>query len=1078
MTGIASTTGLVSGIDYQSLISQLMQLQMKSYTNLSDRTDKLITEESAWTTLATNFLTANYMIENLNKADLYTRCDVSSSNTNVLIATKRSNSSPVEGVYTFTPVQTAMAQQTLASGVASSSDALGKTGTITIGNGWSLENDIYLSDINGGEGFSKGYIRVTDADGNRATIDLRNCVTMNDVLDAINNNTTADVWVELDGDQLMISDLSGGAGEVKIQEVSNGKTAASLGFDTSNSTGTDSITGKSIYRLGESTSLSILNDGNGLVFDELLGDLAITCKDGTVINVDFSKTSTVGEGDDEVTTNKREQSIGDLIHTINNAQGNDGKLVVSISDDGKSLVFTDTTVKKIRGELVDGTDPAEYTLPSTYDAADYELDESGYIMHKTGDKAGQYVGDPDQATKITQLSTSTGATLPILQSLGLLNYNESYIQGVSFTGDSITTRNLIGSMDSPLMSSLNGGRGLANATAGSIEIQDRAGNKTTLDFTADELKIMQSGSLDDAVGMLNSKMESASWTDATGNSIAYGENVGVKIEINDSKTGLNLVDKTGRTTYDMIFRDVVTETDTVNDEGETVTETHDPKIAAGFGLNIGSVSQSKATGDKLNMQTVSHNTPLSDLNGGKGITVSGGQIVITDSAGGATTIRLDTSRHKTVGDLISDINASYQSVQVRAQINATGDGIELIEYAGGTGSFTVADGSGSTVCSELNIAGTVTQEDKEQNGGVMSIDGRTTYSIEVEETDTLEDIRKKINELGGNFSASIISDGSGTPHRLLITGRTTGEVGAMNIDLSALGLTTENITEACDALLVYGDNTNSNGIMLRSSTNTFKNVIEGIDLTVAGTSTSPITVSSELSNTDIKASIKSFVDNYNTFREKYNTNTYYSTVDEAGNILYNSSLAKNFGADVQKALFQTIDDIPGVNSLMSLGVSIRSSVNDDGINTETGKLEFDETVFDALWESNPDAIREFFCRQQTIMDPDGKVDDDGNPVMITQNIGWAQKFVDISDRYVGSDGGKIYAKLETLDKKITNNEERLEYMKGRLEVKEQQLWNKFNNLETSLAKMSTDSSTISSILSSWNSNYSSSGSYY
>lgn len=1086
MTGISSSVGLISGIDYTSLVAQLMEVEKLPYTYLENRTNKLITEESTWTNLTAKFLTANYMVSNLNKADVYKRCEVSSSNDSILVASGKA--AGVEGVYTFTPIQTASAQQTMAQGVASETNPLGKSGTISIGRGWSLENDVYLADINGGEGFDKGYIRITDGSGAKATIDLRQCLTMNDVIETINKNQTADIWAEMDGDQLVISDLSGGGEGVKIQEVSKGSTAASLGFDTSNSTGTDSITGNSLYRLGEKTNLNILNDGNGIVFDEYTTDLVITAKDGTIINVDFSETYTTGTGKEAVTQNKREQTLGDLINTINSAEKNDGKIVASISDDGKRLVITDTTVKKIKGGLVDGSDPAEYELPAEYDPADYELDESGFIMYKTGPKAGQYVGDASQETTVSQ--TTQARMAPVLQSLGFLNYNDSYTNGISFSGDSITSRDLLGDMDSTLVASLQGGRGVADAKEGSMEIQDRAGNKTTISLSKEELKTVQSGTLNEAIGLLNQKIETAQWKNSAGDDIAYGKNVGVKIELNDTKTGLNVVDKTGRSSHNLIFQDVESSQQKLDEDGDPmfdeesgdpIMETTDPGIAKSLGLNIGSVASSTGNGSSLNFQTVSYNTKLSEMNGGKGITVLNGSIKITDSSGATATLKIDSTKHTTIGSLINDINTMQGTgsgqARILARLNANGDGIEILDLANGTGSLTVDDGSTtSKICKELGLVQTVTQEDKAKNGGVMLASGSSTYKVEVKEEDSLEDIRKKISDLGGNFSASIVQDGSGTPYRLVITGGTTGEAGSMNIDLSALGLSTQNITEAQDAVLVYGDNASNTGITVRSSSNVFKNVVNGIDLTVKGVSDTPITVSSVSSSADIKASISAFVENYNAFREQYNTDTFYSPAVEAGNTLYNSSLAKRFGADIQSALLTPMYDITGINSIQSLGVSVRSSIDDDGINKETGKLVFDEDVFDAIWETNPEGVQEFFFRQQTTLDPSGELDDDGNPKTITQSVGWAQKFLDVADQYTGKDSGKIYKELATLDTKITDNEERLGFLQGRLETKQQQLLNKFYRMETAMAKMSSDMNSISSISSNWSSNYSASGS--
>ncbi|GHT34195.1 hypothetical protein FACS189427_01060 [Planctomycetales bacterium] len=1079
MSGISSSVGLISGIDYTSLVDQLMQIEKIPVTNLQNRTTKLENEEKAYTNMIALFLTSSYMVNNLNKADVYKRCEVSSSNQAVLTATATTSGTPLPGVYTFTPVRTASAQQTMAQGVASATEALGKTGTISIGKQWSLDQATYLQDINGGEGFEKGYIRVTDGSGTKATVDLRQCVTMSDVIDAINNNHTADVWAELDGDKLVISDLSGGTEDVKIQEVSNGRTAASLGFTTGNSTGTGAITGNTIYKLGEGTRLSTLNDGNGIIFDNYRSDLVFTCKDGTILNVDFNRLSSSTETGS--TASHKEQTLGDLINTINNSANNSGKIVASIGDDGRSLKLTDTTIKYTKGDLIEGTVPPAYTLPAAFDPADYELDANGFVKYLTGAQAGEFVADTTATTKVAQNALSVSS--PILQSLGLMDMNQSNAAGFSFSEASYQGRSIIGSLDSPLVATLNGGYGIANATSGDIEVQDRAGNKTTLSFSAADLKQLQGSTLDEAVNLLNDKMANASWVDAGGNAVAFGNNVGITVEKNQANNGLRLIDKTGSTSYNLTFKDVETTSPQLDESGNPVLDgsgnpvnvTLSPKIAELFGLNADNVAKSNVSGSSLHRQIISFNTKLSELNGGKGVTLAGGQIKITDSSGASESFYLDPTRHTTVGEIIDGIN-SLASLRVFAKINETGDGIELVDNAGGTGTFAVEDGGVSKICRDLGIAGSVNPSSLTA-GQKPSLSGNTTSSINIEETDTLITIRDKINALGGQFSASIITDGSNTPYRLVITGKTTGEAGAFNIDLSALGLSTQNLSEAQDAVLVYGDSTSNASATLTSSSNTFKNVIDGIDITVLGTSSSPVTVTSASSSADVKASISAFVENYNKFREQFNTDTYFSPALEAGNILYSDANAKFFGSDIAEALLKQIDGIPGINSIQSLGVTIRKSVDDDGTNKETGKLVFDETVFDEMWATNPEGVQEFFYRQKEIADPSGERDEDGNMKLITVSDGWAQKFMDVADRYTGKDTGKLYRHLETVGSKIDNNYERIDFMTARLETKRTQMLKKFYQMEQAMAKMSSDMSAVSGISSNWSSNYSSNGSY-
>lgn len=1017
MSGIQSSVGLISGIDYVSLVDQLIALDSVIKNNLEKRTELLRTERQAVEDLMTTFLTSSYMIGSLNKADAFNRCDFTSSNSNALTATK--NGTPTVGTYTFTPLQVATTQQTVAKGVASDTAALGKTGTITIGRSWSLENSVELQNINGGDGFTKGSLRITDGSGTRATIDLRSAVTMNDIIETINNAQNIDVSAELVDDRIVLTDLSGGdPSKFLVQEVSSGSTAASLGLAGLTADENGIAVGNSIYRLGENMSLNQLNDGNGLVFDSILPEITVYCKDGSMVSIDFNRRSTTEEVAAGAPEINRELTVGDLLETINNStdtNGVAGKVQASISDDGRRIVFRDTT---------EGSNTTDFVQPS-------------------------------------------GNISPIFRTLGLIDGD--YTTSLVAEDGTLTTRQLIGGLNSPLMSTLNGGYGLSKATAGEIEVQDRAGNKAVLSFTQEELNSMQT--FEDAVTVLNQKLQTAEIEVAAGEEPQYG--IGITVKMNDAKTGFQLVDTTGKNTANLIFRDktVTTTTETpAEEEGgqpTTVTTTTNPNIASSLGLNINS-NQSKVDGGSLNRQVVSYNTKLSELNGGRGVTLAGGKITLTDSAGRSETLTFDSSTHQTLGNVIDTINRT--NVSVNARINDTGDGILLEEFAGGSGSFSCFDDSVSKFAADLGINKSANQSQKDANGH-LKIDGSTTYKIEVVETDTLDDIRKKINDVGGNFSATIIADGTTTPYRLAISGKTTGAAAGMNIDLSCLGLTTENMTEASDAILVYGDAKSSSGVVLHSGSNTFKNIVSGIDLTVTGTSDTPVTITSEKSSVDIKAALKTFVENYNKFRTLLNTNTFYDVETNTGAILYNNHVARAFDRDITNALLERVYGIPGINSLQSIGITIRSSLDDEVIdestglltydNELTGLLTFDEDAFDTLYESNPDGIQEFFFKQQEIIGDDGKT--------ATITTGWAQTFMDAANSLVDYDGMAYYER-DTLDLKITKNEERITFLQERLDVKKQMMLNKFYAMEQALAKMSSDMSTISSISTSWAAN--------
>ncbi len=172
---------------------------------------------------------------------------------------------PAVGTYSFTPVQTASSQQLLSQGFAST-DAVG-AGSITIGKGGVVDPGISLDQLNGGTGIQRGQIRITDRSGASAVIDLSAARSVDDVLNAINSNTNINVSASASGDSFKLTDNSGGTGNLKVQEVSSGKTAASLGLSGIN-VASNTATGADVLTLGSKTALSRLERWDGSATQE------------------------------------------------------------------------------------------------------------------------------------------------------------------------------------------------------------------------------------------------------------------------------------------------------------------------------------------------------------------------------------------------------------------------------------------------------------------------------------------------------------------------------------------------------------------------------------------------------------------------------------------------------------------------------------------------------------------------------------------------------------------------------------------------------------------------------------------
>ncbi len=524
MGSIQLGTGLISGMDIQGTIEKLVSLQSGTLKNLKTRNEKYLLQQSYISQFTTLFSTSNYMIKNLTKTTVFDRRDVKSSNESVLGVSRNGN--PPAGTHTFTPIRTASQHQILSSGVKSATEALGITGNITVRYGRNLETNFELKNLNGGEGFARGQIRITDKSGDKATIDLRGATTMNDVLDAINNNTTISVRAEIDGDRLKLTDLSGQTdGKLIVQEVAGGTTAASLGLAGIN-TDSQSATGTQIVRLGLDLDLAALHDGNGFECNSFSEDLEITLADGTKATIDFSKftSATLKKDDDGKTVTDEngkavidtparhddEITLGDLIKTITENETLKDKISITISSDGQRLEWKDLT----------------YKIPTEEDDPD---------------NPGEKITVDKNKAKFS-VKTLNGSSS--LVSLGMVP--SSSASAVTSNNGTVTSTRIMGSLGSVLMSSLDGGAGIGftapnGAEILKINVKDLTGKIATLEFATDDVAKVET--LEDYMKMVNAKLES--------------EGIGLKVQLNSAKTGLEIKDTSNGYGSSIVFEDGV-----------------------------------------------------------------------------------------------------------------------------------------------------------------------------------------------------------------------------------------------------------------------------------------------------------------------------------------------------------------------------------------------------------------------------------------------------------------------------------------------------------------------------------------
>jgi flagellar hook-associated protein 2 len=297
--------------------------------------------------------------------------------------------------------------------------------------------------------------------------------------------------------------------------------------------------------------------------------------------------------------------------------------------------------------------------------------------------------------------------------------------------------------------------------------------------------------------------------------------------------------------------------------------------------------------------------------------------------------------------VIDKINAA--SVNVTARLNDTGDGIVLIDEAGGAGTLVVSNLGSSRTATDLKIAGTgVAGSD-----GKLQIDGHQSVQITLDADDTLSDLQVKLASANAGLSASIFSDGSPTnPNRLLISGTKTGGANRLRIDDGGIGLGLSTVIKAQDALLRVGNDATT-GVLLASSTNRFSNVPGGLDVDVRKAGTGPVDVAVNRDFAAVQNALKQFVTTYNQYFDTAAELTRFDPATNQRGILQGDGTAARVRTRLDSLLSGRYGTDSSLNSLTDLGVTFSS----------TGKLVLDEEKLADVMADQPDAVKAFFTNK-------------------------------------------------------------------------------------------------------------------
>lgn len=1022
MSGISTGVGLISGINTAQLIEQLMALEARPVDALRARIGQLDARKTAFLELSARLLAIKNSSGRFKSTAFFDVFSSASSNPEALTASAGSGATP--GTFTFRVRQLVTSAQLISRGFADADRTPVGAGTLSIELGKGRVNaGTDLSVLNGGQGVRRGAIQITDRSGATADVDLSFALTLDDVVGAINSADGVRVRARVtgldengaSGDRLVIEDLTGKTtSDLVVESVRGGFTAEDLGV-AGRAAGAR-LDGSALLELSDTTQLSFLNDGNGMgrlangsLTDDLIFEMA--GGEGTfgVSLADFLEGETklaamngghgVRLGKVRITTRDGRNAEVDLVgarttQDVLDRLNNSGLPVRAQIVQSHLVIADDTTGKgdpppTLKIEDVSGFAAADLGIVGESDTGTisgrnvYGVRTLGDVVRainladgNDGSVTARIEGKNlvletsglDVSVTVKAGSREDGSISTAARDLGIENAEVNF-------GSAFVSRDLIGGLSTVMLSSLNGGDGVA---VGQTTFTNRQGQSATVDFTSAK-------TLQDIVDIINRDL----------GALAMGAS------ISPTGNGIRISDTSGGSGEIRISDDI----------GATADD---------LGLLVGgdsgrNVSGNVVDGGNLQLRYIAEGTLLSSLNQGRGAAF--GEFSVTAADGKSFRVTLSSNATDNVGQVIDRINAAAKQagVDVKARINDTGDGLQLDDASTGTGKLTVRE-EGGTTAADLNLLGSA-------KSGESFINGTYETRIDIAAGDSLSAIRDKINAAGADVTATVINTGGGgLPYTLTLSSKVTGRAGDLIVDSGGLELGLETLIRAQDAILTYGSDDNSAGVLISSSSNTLDNVVPGITLNLLDVSDEPITVTVAQDVDKIVEAVKKFVEDVNAAQSSMTASTRFNSDTLAKGILFGDSTVDNVRGRLTNVFFSRFE--PGgdqFGSLSSVGLSIGSNHT----------LEFDEEKFREAYAQSPEQIEALFT------------DEKGG-------IGVAME--ETLDALTG-ESGIIPGKTELLDGQKELMNDRIAALSKLLDGKRARLERQFAGLESALARL-------------------------
>jgi flagellar hook-associated protein 2 len=252
--------------------------------------------------------------------------------------------------------------------------------------------------------------------------------------------------------------------------------------------------------------------------------------------------------------------------------------------------------------------------------------------------------------------------------------------------------------------------------------------------------------------------------------------------------------------------------------------------------------------------------------------------------------------------------------------------------------------------------------DFSQNGDTLSID-LSTIDADGDGVNTIAELVNAINSASDNpgINATLVRSDGAT--HFMLSSTKTGVANSISVSANGTGqawfedafATTSDISTAQDAVIWLG--AEGSGLQLTNSTNTFSNVIDGVELTVSKAQTSgdtPVTVTVGADQEGSKEQVNTLIEAYNTLMSTIEKYTASGDEETDRGILASDSMIRSVETRISNLFRTTYEG----KTLMEMGLSI----------DRNGTLTLDSERFEQAQQNSSATLEAMFNGDGNLFD--------------------------------------------------------------------------------------------------------------